>query len=64
MNFNLTEAEQEFLLELLEARHTAMLHELHHTDTYNYKQLLQQKVDLLERLRERLKNMASMSTVK
>ncbi len=64
MNFNLTEAEQEFLLELLEARHTSMLHELHHTDTYNYKQLLQQKVDLLERLRERLKNMASMSTVK
>jgi hypothetical protein len=64
MNLNLTEAEQEFLLELLEARHTSMLHELHHTDTYNYKQLLQQKVDLLERLRERLKNMASMSTVK
>ncbi len=64
MNFNLTEAEQEFLLELLEARHTSMLHELHHTDTYNYKQLLQQKIDLLERLRERLKNMASMSTVK
>ena len=63
MNFNLTEAEQEFLLELLEARHTSMLHELHHTDTYNYKQLLQQKVDLLERLRERLKNIASMSAV-
>jgi hypothetical protein len=64
MNLNLTEAEQEFLLELLEARHTSMLHELHHTDTYNYRQLLQQKVDLLERLRERLKNIASMSTVK
>jgi hypothetical protein len=63
MNFNLTEAEQEFLLELLEARHTSMLHELHHTDTYNYKQLLQQKVDLLERLRERLKTVASMSAV-
>jgi hypothetical protein len=63
MNFNLTEAEQEFLLELLEARHTSMLHELHHTDTYTYKQLLQQKVDLLERLRERLKNVASMSAV-
>lgn len=54
MNFNLTDAEREFLLEVLEARHTSMLHELHHTDTHDYKQLLLQKVDLLEKLREKL----------
>jgi hypothetical protein len=44
-------------LELLEARHTSMLHELHHTDTYEYKQLLQEKVDLLERLRQKLRSL-------
>jgi len=56
MSFDVTDAERQFLLELLDARHTSMLHELHHTDTYDYKQLLQEKVDLLERLREKLKS--------
>jgi hypothetical protein len=59
MMLNLTDAEQEFLLELLEARHTSMLHELHHTDTYEYKRLLVQKVDLLENVREKLQQVPS-----
>jgi hypothetical protein len=59
MMLNLTDAEQEFLLELLEARHTSMLHELHHTDTYEYKRMLEQKVDLLENLREKLQHVPS-----
>ena len=59
MSFDVTDAEREFLLELLDARHTSMLHELHHTDTYEYKPLLQQKVDVLERLRQKLTNLAS-----
>lgn len=63
MNFNLTEAEREFLLELLETRHKSMLHELHHTDTYDYRQLLQQKVDLLERLRDKLTTIAATSPI-
>ena len=61
MSFEVTEAERDFLLELLEARHTSMLHELHHTDTHEYKQLLQQKVGLLEALRQKLIN-ASVTT--
>jgi hypothetical protein len=54
MSFELTDAERTFLLEVLDARHTSMLHELHHTDTYEYKQLLQEKIELLENLRKRL----------
>ena len=61
MMLNLTDAEQEFLLELLEARHTSMLHELHHTDTHEYKRLLERKVDLLESLREKLQHVPSTS---
>ncbi|HEY8228740.1 MAG TPA: hypothetical protein VIG25_25970 [Pyrinomonadaceae bacterium] len=57
MNFEVTNAEREFLSELLDARHTSMLHELHHTDSYEYKQLLQEKVDLLEKLRQKLKDL-------
>ena len=62
MSFVLTDAERDFLLELLDARHTSMLHELHHTDTYEYKQLLQQQIDLLENLQKKLTSIASVVT--
>lgn len=55
MNLTLTDAEREFLLELLEERHTSMIHELHHTDTNQYKKLLEIKIELLEKLKEKLK---------
>jgi hypothetical protein len=54
MSFDLTDAERELLHEVLEARYTSMLHELHHTDTYQYKELLQQKITLLENLRQKI----------
>ncbi|MFN2531049.1 MAG: hypothetical protein ABR555_07110 [Pyrinomonadaceae bacterium] len=56
MTLDLTDAEREFLLELLEARYTSMLHELHHTDTYEYKEMLQQQVEVLEKLRNKLRS--------
>ena len=59
MSFDVTDAERHFLVELLDARYTSMLHELHHTDTYEYKQLLQQKIQLLEKLKQRLTNMTA-----
>ena len=62
MTFDVTDAERAFLLEVLDARHTSMLHELHHTDTYEYKQLLQEKVDLLETLRQKLNSLSSGTT--
>jgi len=62
MSFDLTDTERDFLLELLDARHTSMLHELHHTDTYEYRELLQQRVSLLEQLQRKLKNIPAKST--
>lgn len=62
MSFDVTDAERDFLLELLDARHTTMLHELHHTDTYNYRELLQKKVSLLEQLKRKLKDIPAKAT--
>ena len=55
MSLDLSDVERNFLLELLDERHTSMLHELHHTDTYEYRQILREKIDLLEKLRQRLR---------
>ena len=63
MSLDVTNDERDFLLELLEARHTSMLHELHHTDTYQYKELLQHKLALLEKLRQKLEHMPSQATI-
>ena len=59
MNITVTDSERELLLEVLEARYTSMLHELHHTDTHDYKQLLTEKLELLEKLRDKLQNTAN-----
>ena len=58
MNISVTDSERELLLEVLEARYTSMLHELHHTDTRDYKQLLTGKLELLEKLKDKLQNKA------
>jgi TnpA family transposase len=56
MNISVTDSERELLLEVLEARYTSMLRELNHTDTHDYKQLLTGKLELLEKLRDKVKN--------
>ena len=50
----LTEEERELVNELLEAAHTQTLHELHHTATSEYKDLLLRRIETLEKLRLRL----------
>ena len=57
MMLDLTDEERELLVELLETRYKTMLHEIHHTDTYEYKRLLQQKANLIEKLREKMENL-------
>ena len=54
MKVDMTDQETEFLLELLETKNTAMLHEMHHTDARDFKQMLKQKMELLEALRAKL----------
>ena len=58
MGLEVTHAERDFLLEVLDARHTSLLRELHHTDSFEYKALLQEKIDLLERLSQKVKNLS------
>lgn len=62
MTVDITDREREFLLELLETKSTAMLHEMHHTDARDYKEMLKQRMELLEGLRAKLDSSPS-STV-
>lgn len=57
MTIELTHQEVEYLMELLHNAHTEKLHELHHTDTVDYKEMLKRKIELLEALAAKLKRM-------
>ena len=54
MTLDITDAERDYLLELLETKRSDMLHELHHTDTLDYKEMLRRRVELVERLRSKV----------
>lgn len=54
MMLDLSSDERSFLLELLEAKHSALLHEIHHTDTEDFKEMLREQVDLVEELKTRI----------
>jgi hypothetical protein len=61
MTLELTKQEKDYLRELLESAHGELIHEIHHTDTADYEELLKQKVALVEGLKakvERLVNSA------
>lgn len=55
MQLKLTEKERDYLKELLQSNHDELLHELHHTDTNEYKEILLIKVALVESLQSKLK---------
>lgn len=52
--FDMTTDEREYLKETLEAAHTQLLHELHHVHRSQFRNLLRSRVDLNEKLQERL----------
>ena len=54
MTLDFTDEEREYLLELLDSKRTEMLHELHHTDTLDYKEMLRRRVELAEGLRAKI----------
>ena len=54
MTLDITEQERDYLLELLEAKRSGMLHELHHTDTLDFKEMLRRRVELVEGLRSKV----------
>ncbi len=51
---DINEQERELLLEILKSEHMSLLDELHHTESYDYKQMLKQKDELLKSLRSRI----------
>jgi hypothetical protein len=56
MTLDITDEEKEYLLELLDARREELLHELHHTDTLDFKEMLRRNVELVEAVRSKLIN--------
>ena len=61
MTLEITELERMLMLELLEAKNTAMLHELHHTDARDYREYVRQRIKLLEELKSKLEATSSTS---
>lgn len=50
MTLEITEQEQACLGEILEDTHRRMIHELHHTDTLDFKKMLRERIDVVEGL--------------
>ena len=57
MNLSMTDQERELMLELLTSKRDSMLHELHHTDTHDYKEFLKQKLEVLEIVLAKIKDL-------
>jgi hypothetical protein len=54
LTFEINEQERGLLLEILKAEHISLLDEIHHTESYDYKQMLKQKDELLKNLTSRI----------
>ena len=63
MTLDINEQEREILLEILKAEHSSLLDELLHTESYDYRQMLKQKDELLKNLRSRIEAAVSDSIV-
>ena len=59
LTLELSEQERELLAEILKSAHTSLLDEVHHTESYEYKQMLKQREELLENLRSKIGGMTS-----
>lgn len=60
MELTLSNAEQAFLLEMLEERHRELLEEIAHTDRREYKEELRKNEKLLESLVSRVRRAAEL----
>jgi hypothetical protein len=61
MTLSITAPERELMLELLTSKRDSMLHELHHTDTHDYKELLRKKLEVLESVLVKIKDLETSS---
>jgi hypothetical protein len=63
ITIDITAQERMLLLELLEAKDTAMFHELHHTDAREYKDYIKKKIELLEGLKAKVEERVPVSEI-
>lgn len=56
MNFEITANEKQLLLEILESVSKETIHGIHHTDTNDYKEMLKQRLETIDNLKEKLEN--------
>lgn len=54
MQLNLSDQEKDLLMDLLQSAYTTTLHELHHTHSHEFKELLRVRIGLIERLQNQL----------
>ena len=59
MLLDISAQERKFLSDLLEAKQNAMLHEINHTDTNDFKELLKKDLEVLEALKGKLERLGS-----
>ena len=57
MQLDISNDERAFLSELLEAKQNSMLHEINHTDTQDFKEILKRQLRLLEGLKSRIERL-------
>lgn len=57
MTFEITANEKELLIEILESVSKEMLHGIHHTDTNDYKEMLKQRLETVDNLKEKLESL-------
>jgi hypothetical protein len=54
MTLDINEQERELLVEVLKAAHLSLIDEVHHTDAFEYKEMLRQKLERLKELESRV----------
>ena len=59
MVLEISDDERAFLAELLTAKQSALLHEINHTDTQEFKQTLRRQFELLETLKSKVERVIS-----
>ena len=57
MIVNFTEQERDYLLEILQVTYKGLLGEISHTDTLDYKELLKEKLAVVDGLKKKVENL-------
>ena len=59
MLLDISAQERKFLSELLQAKQNSMLHEINHTDTNDFKEMLKKDLEVLETLKAKIQRLGS-----